>query len=69
MGAIDDKLSQGPVHVIRRNKPTYVILKEDDYQRMLEDLAAARVEAAEAEVAAGRVKRGTARKLIAELGK
>ena len=35
IGAVDDALRDGPVHVIRRNRPSYVILSEDAYQRLV----------------------------------
>ena len=35
IGAVDDALREGPVHVIRRNRPSYVILSEDAYQRLV----------------------------------
>lgn len=34
ISAVDEALQQGPVHVIQRNQPRYVILTEEDYQRM-----------------------------------
>lgn len=34
ISAVDEALSHGPVHVIQRNKPRYVILSEEDYQRL-----------------------------------
>jgi len=34
ISAVDEALRQGPVHVIQRNQPRYVILSEDDYQRL-----------------------------------
>jgi len=34
IGAVDDALRDGPVHVIRRNRPSYVILSEAQYQRL-----------------------------------
>jgi PHD/YefM family antitoxin component YafN of YafNO toxin-antitoxin module len=34
ISAVDDALRQGPVHVIQRNRPRYVILSEEDYQRL-----------------------------------
>ncbi|EAR23482.1 type II toxin-antitoxin system Phd/YefM family antitoxin [Nitrococcus mobilis] len=36
IGAIDAALRDGPVHVIRRNRPCYVILSEEDYQRLVD---------------------------------
>lgn len=35
IGAVDQALQAGPVHVIRRNRPQYVILSEVDYQRLV----------------------------------
>jgi len=34
ISAVDDALLKGPVHVIQRNRPRYVILREEDYQRI-----------------------------------
>ena len=34
ISAVDEALRQGPVHVIQRNRPRYVILSEEDYQRL-----------------------------------
>lgn len=39
--AVDEALRHGPVHVIQRNRPRYVILSEEDYRRMM-DLPRAR---------------------------
>lgn len=35
IGAVDDALKKGPVHVIRRNRPSYVILSEEGYQKLV----------------------------------
>lgn len=34
ISAVDEALQRGPVHVIQRNRPRYVILSEDEYQRL-----------------------------------
>ena len=34
ISAVDEALRRGPVHVIQRNIPRYVILSEDDYHRL-----------------------------------
>lgn len=34
ISAVDEALRQGPVHVIQRNRPRYVILSEEDYRRL-----------------------------------
>ena len=36
ISAVDEALEQGPVHVIQRNRPRYVILSEEDYARLAE---------------------------------
>jgi len=41
ISAVDEALQRGPVHVIQRNRPRYVILSEEDYRR-LADLPRAR---------------------------
>jgi len=34
ISAVDEAIKLGPVHVIRYNRPRYVILSEEDYQRL-----------------------------------
>jgi len=34
IAAVDEALQRGPVHVIQRNQPRYVILSEDEYRRL-----------------------------------
>lgn len=34
ISAVDEALKDGPVHVIQRNRPRYVILSEETYQRL-----------------------------------
>jgi mRNA-degrading endonuclease YafQ of YafQ-DinJ toxin-antitoxin module/PHD/YefM family antitoxin component YafN of YafNO toxin-antitoxin module len=36
MAAVDEALAQGPVHVVKNNRPQYVVLTEDSYQELLE---------------------------------
>jgi PHD/YefM family antitoxin component YafN of YafNO toxin-antitoxin module len=72
IGAVDELLEQGPVHVIARNRPRYVILQEDHYQELLDDREeayAARVKAACEDVAAGRTRRfASVAELMAAIG-
>jgi len=35
ISAVDEALRNGPVHVIRRNRPSYVILTEEHYERLV----------------------------------
>jgi len=34
ISAVDEALQKGPVHVIQRNRPRYVILSEEEYARL-----------------------------------
>lgn len=71
IGAVDAALELGPVHVIRNDDPTYVILREDHYQELVEAQAGAyraRICAALEDERAGRVSRSTAEEIIREFG-
>jgi PHD/YefM family antitoxin component YafN of YafNO toxin-antitoxin module len=67
ISAVDKLLAQEPVHIVKNNRPMYVVLSEKDYQAMLEDLALARIEASEADVREGRIHKGSASDLMGEL--
>ena len=70
IGAVDELLAKGAVHVIRNNQPQYVVLSEERYQDLLEEqeeALEARVLASLEDLKAGRVTRGTAADLIREL--
>lgn len=72
---VDDLLDRGPVHVIMRNRPRYVIMDEKQYEELLDEVREMKHEAFVAEVresmaeaAAGNVKRySSAAELIAAL--
>ena len=67
IGAVDRLIEREPVHIVKNNRPMYVVLREEDYQTMMEDLALARIEASEADVLAGRVRKGNTADLMQEL--
>ena len=70
IAVVDDLIAQGDVHVIRNNKPQYVVLSEVRYQALLEaqdEAYTARVLASLADMRAGRVHSGTAEELLKEL--
>ncbi len=67
ISAVDELLAQEPVHIVKNNRPMYVVLREQDYQSMLEDLALARIESSEADVREGRIRKGCASDLMGEL--
>ena len=67
MSAVDKSLADGPVHLLKSNRAAYGVMSEQDYQEMMNDLAEARLAASEADLKAGRVRRGSAAKLMREL--
>ena len=69
MAAVEEALREGPVTVVRDDEARYVILRTEDYQALLNDLAEARLRASEADVAAGRFRKTTTKELLAEIAK
>jgi PHD/YefM family antitoxin component YafN of YafNO toxin-antitoxin module len=60
IAAVDALITTGDVHVIRNNKPEYVVLTEARYQELVaeaEEAYVARVKASLEDVKAGRVRR------------
>ena len=71
IGAVEEALKEGPVHIIKNDRPRVVVLDEEDYRELLEaqeQAYVARVKASLEDVKSGRVRRVTAKKLIDELG-
>jgi len=69
IAAVDELLTQGPVQIVKNNRPRYVVISEEEYEMLMTDLAEARLAASEADVKAGRVQRGSSVTLMAELRK
>ena len=65
--AVDEALAEGPVHVVRSNKAEYVVMSEKDYEILMSDLSEARLAASEADLRKGRIRRGSAKKLMKEI--
>jgi PHD/YefM family antitoxin component YafN of YafNO toxin-antitoxin module len=58
--AVDEALKDGPVHVIKNNRPQYVVISEERYQELIEaedEAYIARIKASLEDVTAGRTKR------------
>ena len=71
ISAVDEALKEGPVHVIKNNRPRYVVMTEARYRDLIEaedEAYIVRVRKSLEDVKEGRVKRGTAEDLIRELG-
>jgi prevent-host-death family protein len=67
MAAVDALLDQGPVRIVKNNQPRYVVMSGADFDSMMNDLADARLAASEADIRAGRTRKGSAAALMAEL--
>jgi len=67
MSVVDEALGQGPVHLVRSNRAQYVVMSEEDYQQLMNDLVEARLAASEADLRENRVRRGDARELMQTL--
>ena len=60
IAAVDDLIAGGDVHVIRNNRPQYVVLTEERYRELVaeaEEAYVARVKASLEDVKAGRVRK------------
>jgi PHD/YefM family antitoxin component YafN of YafNO toxin-antitoxin module len=71
MLAVEDALKEGPVHIIKNDRPAFVVLGEEHYRELVEaqeQAHVARIKASLEDVKAKRVRRVTAKKLIEELG-
>jgi PHD/YefM family antitoxin component YafN of YafNO toxin-antitoxin module len=71
IAAVDDALKNGPVHVIKNDRPSYVVMDEECYQEILatmEEAEVARVRASLSDLDVGQARRVSAQGLIDEYG-
>ena len=71
IAAVEEALKEGPVHIIKNDRPRFVVVDEEDYRELIEaqeQAYVARVKASLEDVKSGRVRRVTAKKLIDEIG-
>ena len=69
MSAVDDLVKAGPVHVIKDDRPTYVILDEAHYNELVEaqeETFRTRLAASLDDLQTGRPRRSTAQEIIDE---
>ena len=60
IAAVDEALAEGPVHILKNNRPQYVVLTEERYQALVEaqeEAALARIKASLEDAKAGRITR------------
>lgn len=71
LSVVDKALKRGPVHVLKDNEPTYVIMAEEQYRQLSElyrKSYVTRIRRSLKDLKEGRVRRATAQTLIDELG-
>lgn len=71
ISAVDEAVKEGPVHIIKNDRPSYVVMEEAYYQELLEaqrEAFMAGIRASLEDVKAGRVRRSTSQELIDEFG-
>ena len=68
ISAVDELIETGDVHIIKNNRPTYVVLSEARYRELIEaqdEAYTARVRASLEDLKSGRVRRfASARELL-----
>ncbi|MEJ2744326.1 MAG: type II toxin-antitoxin system prevent-host-death family antitoxin [bacterium] len=69
IGVVDSLIGKGPVCIVKNNRPSYVIMSENEYETLMADVAEARLAASEADLKTGRIKRGSASQLMKEIMK
>lgn len=72
IGAVDEGLVEGPVQVIKNDRPSYVVLTIEQYNELVEaqeEATIARVKASLEDVAAGRVREVTVEELTEEMNR
>jgi PHD/YefM family antitoxin component YafN of YafNO toxin-antitoxin module len=69
IGAVDPLIGEGPVFIVKNNRPSYVVMSKNDYETLMADVSQARLAASEADLKAGRIKRGSASQLMKEIRK
>ncbi|MES9857072.1 MAG: prevent-host-death protein [Sedimenticola sp.] len=70
ISVVDGQIESGPVHVIKNNRPQYVVMSEDGYQNLMDEMNEVwelRIKASLDEASAGHTRQGTAEELIREI--
>ncbi|MEQ1794046.1 MAG: prevent-host-death protein [Nitrospira sp.] len=71
LSSIDNALKRGPVHVLKNNEPTYVVMGEEQYRELSEQYRRSyvnRISRSLKELKQGRIRQVTAQSLIDKLG-
>jgi hypothetical protein len=69
ISVVDKILEEGPVHVIKNDRPTYVVMNEAQYEELVEgwrEAGVARARASLEDAKAGRVREVSVEQLMAE---
>jgi len=73
ISAVDEVIKEGPVHIIKNDRPAYVVMDEERYEELVDayqEAYVARVRSSLEEVKAGRVRHfATVDELMTEIEK
>ncbi len=64
VAALEERLADGPVHVLEHNRPVWVVLSEADSHAPVDEAASARLAASLPDLREGRVRATTAGELL-----
>ncbi len=65
--ALEEKLVDGPVYVVKRNRPVCVVLTEANYRELTDLAATARLTASLADLREGRVREASPKEIMDEV--
>jgi len=71
IGGLDGLLEQGPLYVIKNDRPRYVVLTTEQFEELIDDqheAELARIRASAEDVKAGRTRAVSAQELIEQYG-
>jgi len=70
ISVVDEWIESEPVHIIKNNRPQYVVMSEAQFREMqaeLDEMWELRIQASLEEMKAGRVEQGSAAQLMREI--
>lgn len=65
--ALEERLADGPVHVVKRNRPVCVVLSEAYYRELVDLAATARLAQSGADLREGRVREASPQEIMGEV--
>jgi len=67
IAAVQKVAEEGPVYVIRNDRPQFVVLPIEEYRRLISELAEARLAASERDIKARRTRKTSPKNFLTEI--